>query len=107
MTKADHLALVARQINQARKAGLVECAGELCDRSRRVRVWLMFRCLYCGRFFCRRCARQHFGDIEALEAEGKPPRRIIITYKDENGAKRADQFTRTGRLKLKTGRPPQ
>lgn len=28
--------------------------------SRKINFWYMVRCLYCGFFFCRQCAEEHF-----------------------------------------------
>jgi len=39
------------------KLGLrVTCGG--CEN--KVNFWAMYRCLYCGFFFCRQCAQKHF-----------------------------------------------
>lgn len=40
--------------------------------SHRAVVWQMYRCLYCGVFYCRLCAQLHFGQripkwVETLE----------------------------------------
>ncbi len=32
-----------------------------CACSRRAVAWQMYRCLYCGVFFCKACAERHFG----------------------------------------------
>lgn len=48
-------ALFARQWQQA-KRGSVECE---CERV--VQIRFMYRCLYCGIWFCQQCAEIHFG----------------------------------------------
>lgn len=32
-----------------------------CGCGKRVVFWMMYRCLYCGVFFCKACAEEHFG----------------------------------------------
>ncbi len=32
-----------------------------CICGKRVVVWMMYRCLFCGIFFCKECAEVHFG----------------------------------------------
>lgn len=44
-------------LEPVRQLGLkVTCEG--CKR--RVNFWYMFRCLYCGFYFCKECADNHF-----------------------------------------------
>lgn len=46
--------IVRKQIAQARK-GKVTCeCGVVAP------LWLMYRCLYCGRYWCKSCAGKHF-----------------------------------------------
>lgn len=49
-----------RQYRQALKGGPMSCAGIDCLRKRL--LIHMYRCWFCGRYFCPVCAREHFGD---------------------------------------------
>ena len=52
--------VVYHQFTQAMKEQPITCAGTECKRKR---ILLhMYRCWFCGRYFCPRCARMHFGD---------------------------------------------
>lgn len=37
------------------------CPNVQCRCGIRVPLWMTFRCYYCGEFFCRACAAEHFG----------------------------------------------
>ena len=50
--------LVARQFREA--MGDVPCVTCPCGLNAPVRF--LFRCLYCGVWFCQRCAEEHFGE---------------------------------------------
>lgn len=59
-----------RQFRQAYDAGVVDCAGKLIDEKtgetincpeRLMLIWV-YRCWFCGKYFCPQCARKHFGD---------------------------------------------
>ena len=32
-----------------------------CGCGKKVVFWMMYRCLYCGEFYCKSCAEFHFG----------------------------------------------
>jgi len=58
-----------------------------CGCGRNVELWKMFRCYYCGQFFCRECAPGHFGkvadkaalnDEAQLYAEVDAARRLVL-----------------------------
>ena len=51
---ADH---VARQMKEAMRDG----ARITCGCGNRLKLYLAFRCLYCGAWFCQTCAEIHFG----------------------------------------------
>lgn len=51
------LDLVARQTREGLMFGYVTC-----ECGTKIELWgMVFRCLYCGVWFCRRCAVKHFG----------------------------------------------
>jgi len=52
--------VVSNQFRQAAKELPIDCAGMECER-RRLLLY-MYRCWFCGRYFCPRCAKTHFGD---------------------------------------------
>lgn len=56
--KRDH---VLRQMQQA-SASKTEIE---CRCGQRVRLWMAFRCLYCGEYFCKGCAEEHYGKSRA------------------------------------------
>jgi hypothetical protein len=35
------------------------------DCGKTLPIWMMFRCLYCGFYFCQSCAEKHFGKTRA------------------------------------------
>jgi hypothetical protein len=46
-----------RQMTEA-----VRCVGEVtCECGSSLPIHCMYKCLYCGRWFCRICAHNHFG----------------------------------------------
>ena len=49
-----------KQYRQAINGTPINCAGIDCLRKRR--LINMFRCWFCGCYFCPVCAREHFGD---------------------------------------------
>lgn len=44
------------QIKDARAGNDIEC---VCGR--RLPIWALYRCLYCGTWMCQSCAEHHFG----------------------------------------------
>ncbi len=60
MTKEKRIVL-SNQLKQwllpVRNLGLKVTCGK-CQR--KVNFWYMFRCLYCGIFYCKECAEEHF-----------------------------------------------
>ena len=48
------------QYRQAAQNEPIDCAGVGCARKRR--LIYMYRCWFCGQYFCPVCARIHFGD---------------------------------------------
>ncbi len=64
-TKEEKAAFVAKQSREAtyhegQKVQEVTCFCGTCAPLR----W-MYRCLYCGEFYCQRCAEVHFGKTRA------------------------------------------
>jgi len=59
-----------KQFGQAYDAGVVDCAGkitntetgEIEDCPKRLMLIWVYRCWFCGKYFCEGCARAHFGD---------------------------------------------
>lgn len=49
-------AFVRRQTQEAMDTAHVHCG---CGKLRP--TWLMYRCYYCGEFYCEPCAPEHFG----------------------------------------------
>ena len=43
-----------------------------CACSQRAVVWMMYRCLYCGLFYCKSCAEIHFGQRKPTFDEDLP-----------------------------------
>ena len=56
----EHLLKARKQYEQALAEKPINCAGIDCDRS--LELIKMFRCFFCGAYFCPRCSRAHFGD---------------------------------------------
>ena len=60
----------AKQYSQAFDAGVIDCAGkrkhketgEIFDCPKRLMLIWMYRCWFCGRWFCPVCAKEHFGE---------------------------------------------
>ena len=71
------------QIMQAAKCeGEITCRGVLpekddsADHGLKLPIWLAYRCLYCGFYFCQSCAESHFGKSRgqnANESKEKKP----------------------------------
>lgn len=59
-TKTEKQAFVHKQTQQAASHGFIRCFCEI-----KVPVWKAYRCLYCGEFYCLRCAEVHFGKTRA------------------------------------------
>jgi len=58
--KKEDLLFLARQVTEAKHEGAVTCECGL-----KLPLWgMVFRCFYCGCWFCRKCAGKHFGDEE-------------------------------------------
>ena len=60
--KENHeILLVAyNQYRQAVKGDPINCAGVGCERKRR--LIHIYRCFFCGRYFCPVCSKEHFGE---------------------------------------------
>ena len=54
------LVVAKNQYVQAMKDEAIDCAGIGCVRRRR--LIHMFRCFFCGRYFCGVCSKEHFGN---------------------------------------------
>jgi hypothetical protein len=61
---------LGNQLMSAIKTGFVTCIGphpESCDwrahenHVLKLPLWKAYRCLYCGFYFCEKCAGEHFG----------------------------------------------
>ena len=58
------------QFGAAYNSGVVDCAGkrkdtetgEITDCPKRLMLVWMYRCWFCGQYFCPACAKEHFGD---------------------------------------------
>lgn len=57
---------VAKQLMQAAREGKVDCS---CGKI--IPTHLMYRCLYCGEFYCQKCAEDHFGKTRQKYMEEK------------------------------------
>ena len=61
---------VLEQTRDAERDGVVDCAGEfkdaetgeICRCSKRLMLIWMYRCWFCGKWLCPRCAKAHFGE---------------------------------------------
>ena len=63
MSDADRTEILMeahKQYKQALKGEQIDCAG--CDR--RPVLLKMYRCYFCGRYYCPACAKEHFGSRE-------------------------------------------
>ncbi len=54
------MTVVAAQYRQALTEGKVLCAGHDCMQTPALAD--AYRCWFCGKYFCARCANIHFGD---------------------------------------------
>lgn len=66
---------VAKQTNEA-KSGMVSLRDGL-----KIPVWLSYRCLYCGEYFNRKGAEEHFGETREARNVRLPvdgPQEIMI-----------------------------
>lgn len=78
--KADtpqHATLVAKQCDSVLLRRTVTCE---CNTI--LPVEAAFRCLYCGIWFCRRCAERHFGKTVAEWDQEKKREKLGITKQD-------------------------
>ena len=58
--RAQKLELVAKQTKQVHSTGIVTCE---CGNT--VKVYgLIYKCFYCGVWFCHKCAKRHFGEMK-------------------------------------------
>lgn len=62
--------LVRKQTMQAMGTSSVNCSCEI-----KLPLWLAFRCLYCGGYFCQKCAEKHFGKTRSQYLAEKEQRR--------------------------------
>jgi hypothetical protein len=60
-THPDTIALAARQWREA----LGDATRVTCECGLAAPLRFLFRCLYCGCFFCQSCAEVHFGKTRA------------------------------------------
>lgn len=49
-----------KQYGQAARNQPIDCAGIGCERKRL--LLYIYRCWFCGKYFCPLCAKIHFGD---------------------------------------------
>lgn len=52
---------IRQQANQYMNDRTMVSCGE-CSKS--IVIWRLFKCLYCGVYFCEHCAKVHFGPNE-------------------------------------------
>ena len=71
----DKLDAVKKQLIELLRTGLTTCS---CGRRRELR-WL-YRCLYCGEWYCHFCAERHFGKTVAEHKAEKQSKGAI--YED-------------------------
>jgi hypothetical protein len=57
--KWEILLFAQNQYRQALNNNPIDCAG--IDRERKRLLIYMFRCFFCGRYFCPQCSKEHFG----------------------------------------------
>lgn len=63
----------------------VTCRG--CERD--FKLVQLFRCFHCGSYFCRKCARVHFGDRpSAFPVKAEPP--VMVVCRDYGCGYRRD-----------------
>ena len=53
----ENIEWIRKTYLQAYKGKLVTCRG--CNKS--MKLYLLYRCWFCGSYFCRICAEKHFG----------------------------------------------
>ena len=58
--KNEILLIVQKQYYNASINEPIDCAGDNCHV--RLIPFRMFRCFFCGRYFCPKCSKFHFGD---------------------------------------------
>lgn len=72
------------QLDCAILTGFAKCLGPhpedgskpCCPHGLRIPCWKLYRCVYCGFFFCESCAEIHFGKTRAAyeaEQESRTP----------------------------------
>ena len=66
VSDAERAAKLARYEAQIRQLGEVLDAEVTCPCGRTVSLALAYNCLWCGIYFCRRCASRHFGAVEGV-----------------------------------------
>ena len=59
-TREEKLSFVSKQTMQAQKYSWVRCFCEI-----KLPLWMSYRCLYCGEYYCQKCAEKHFGMTQA------------------------------------------
>lgn len=62
-TRREHATvLVARMKLRDQTSQAIKCSGEIrCGCGMLLPVHCLYKCLYCGCWFCRICAHKHFG----------------------------------------------
>lgn len=58
--RAEKRGIVSAQLRAASNGIDVSCGGPGCTKE--AACWRLFRCLYCSVFYCRGCAKVHFGE---------------------------------------------
>ena len=66
-----------------------------CGCGHKIPLRYAYKCLYCGIYFCWRCAEVHFGKTKA---EYRQQRRQIYVYKWSNNEKRRELYGQRCRI---------
>ena len=59
----ENLSVLRGQLEQAKRCEKFPCVKISCAKcAKRVSLFMLFKCLYCGLWFCKSCAERHFGE---------------------------------------------
>lgn len=70
-------------VEQTRTASKLEKPFIHCECRRDIPLVLSYRCLYCGQWYCRKCAEKHFGKtVQQYRKENPLPDCVFDTLAD-------------------------